>query len=45
MSGLSNHILNKFLVEPEPFKNIITKEIEEFNGFYNSTSIQMMKYV
>ena len=45
MSGLSSHNLTKYIIEPETFKNIINKEIEEFNEFYNQFSILMMKFV
>lgn len=45
LSGMSSHTLNKYLIEPETFKNTLTKEIEDFNNFYNQISIQMMKFV
>lgn len=45
LSGLSSHSLNKFLIEPETFKNILSKEIEDFNNFYNQLSISMMKFI
>ena len=37
--------MSKYLLEPETFKNLLAKETNDFNEFYNQFSIKMMKFV